>query len=203
MMFPFRSRTSKKLANRLVSGFLFYFALFFAVVILRYFLLPEGFLLSKNRLVDVEFSGDFWPHFMRLSGYNLAGAALIFLFNCFVDHSGDKNRVPVGYFMLGALFALSTVTLGTWSFTVRSAPPDLEGRLLRQFDLARRSGFREMSGLLPVTCASCDVSARRRARQADTSVRLLAKGEIAALCIGILLMLCGAWIETRAIFYGM
>ncbi len=73
--------------------------------------------------------------------------------------------------MIGVLFVQNAITLGTWSFTIDSVAPDLAGRLLRQFDLAHRSGFWEMSGLLLIACASCDFAFKRKKRkQKDNAI---------------------------------
>ncbi len=192
--------TNKKLRIRLISGFTFFYLLFFSVVIISYFLLPEGFLRSKSSAVDLELSNGFWLHVMQILGYNLISVMLILIFNCFIYQLYNWGWIPTGYFMLGILFIMNGATLGTWSFMVVSAAPGLLGRLLRQFDILHRSGFWEMSGQLLITCASCNIAYKRKEQNVRFSLSLFAKNEKMVVLIGFMLMLCGAIIETNSIF---
>jgi len=183
-----------------MAGFVFFYALFFVVVTISYYTLPEGFLRSKNTILDFALSVAFWPRLAQLLGYNLISALAILFFNYLTYQSTRLGHIPSGYFMIGIVFVLNAITLGTWSFTVTSVAPNLAQRLLRQFDLPRRSGFWEMSGLLLITCASCELAYKRKNRQqSDRPSALLCKSEKATVLTGFGLMACGAIVETWSI----
>jgi len=194
------SLTSKKLSTRLFVGFTLFYVIFFVIVIISYLTLPDGFLRSKNDILDFELATTFCPHLLQLLGYNLISAILILFFNCLSYQSTRLGHIPSGYFMIGIVFILNAITLGTWSFTIGSAAPNLIGRLLRQFDLVHRSGFWEMSGLLLITCSSCELAYRRKNKQQKVHLlTLLSANEKVMVLIGFGLMLCGAIIESWSI----
>lgn len=136
----------KNLLIRITVAFLLFFCCFFVVAVISYYLLPTGFLRSKNAILDWQTPNNIWRAAIEIFMFNLISVVIIVLGNLFASLNKNKVFFPNGYIFLAAQFLLNTITLGTWSFTTVDNSPELHLRILRTFDILHRLGLWEMSG---------------------------------------------------------
>lgn len=196
--------SSNSLKQRILYLFLLFLILFFGVTIISYFLLPEGFLKSKNPLQNWETSSNTFILTLQIFFYNMLSVAVIVFGSVF----GQKKESQTNYFSIGylALFTqicINAVVLGTWSFSIAGEAIPLSDRLLRTFDITRRAGLWEMMGQLLIACAVAHIATiltngKKTITRKIRDIRLT-KAETIVLLTGFALMLVGAIIESIAI----
>lgn len=196
--------TQEKVFKRVLSSFIIFYLLFFTVVVLSYLLLPEGFLKSKNRILDFETSKNVWFQAFQIFAYNCISVILLIVGNFFATSKYDSIFLPYGYLGLMVQFILNGITLGTWSFTaVTQSAPALSVRLLRTFDIFHRAGIWEMTGQILIVSALANIAIiRSNGKETTTRKRkewYPSKTEIAVAFFGLILMIVGAIIESFAI----
>jgi len=126
---------SERIFVRVITAIVVFFTFFYALTILSYYLLPTGFLLGKNSVIDWETSKNLFTSTLQILSYNLVSVSIIVLGNLVAFSNRNNGFIPCGYLGLGAQFAVNAMTLGTWSFTeVSIVAPDLLHRLLRTVD---------------------------------------------------------------------
>lgn len=195
---------SDKVSTRILSLSLLWALLYFPLILLSYFFLPEGFLLGKNQLTDFETSQSLLLCALQIFGYNLLSVGAILLCSLFARKKPGKTSCrSLGTTAFLLLAGLNAVTLGTWSFTARPEPVPLLGQLLGSFDLLHRAGLWEMAGQLLIAAAAAPrylvllegkgVTTRKRR---DNPWR---KEELWALVGGLGLLFLGALVESRAL----
>lgn len=196
--------THEKVYKRVISSFVIFYVLFFTVVILSYLILPEGFLKSKNSIMDFETSKNVWLQALQIFSYNCISVVVLIIGNTFASIKYKDTYLPFGYYGLMVQFILNGITLGTWSFTVvKQSAPALSERLLRTFDLLHRAGFWEMTGQIIIVSALANIALIRTNGKEVTKRKLKEafpmKKEICIALFGLLLMIVGAIIESYAI----
>ena len=195
---------NEKLYIRFISLFILFFIFFNGVTIISYFLLPEGFLLEKNSILDWDTSGSTILSTIQIFLFNIISVIFIVISNYFAFPSKDKAFMPLGYWRLIILFTLNGITLGTWSFTaINTTSPDLLSRLVKTFDILHKAGLWEITGQLLIAGATARIAIIKKDGK-DIYIRFLKesslnKTEILCIIIGLCLMLAGAFIESNAI----
>jgi len=116
---------------------------------------------------------------------------------------GEVNYFSNGYLAFFTLICINGVVLGTWSFSMKSEPVSLPGRILRTFDFAHRAGLWEMMGQLLIACSAAHIATvltngKRPMTRKIGDIRL-SRPERIAFIIEIILMLIGAMVESIAI----
>ena len=82
---------SDKVSQRILWLTIVFFIAFFGITILSYYLLPEGFLLRKNRISDFKTSENFFLCTAQIFLYNMLSAAFIFVGSMFAKRNeGEK-----------------------------------------------------------------------------------------------------------------
>lgn len=196
--------TQEKVYKRVLSSFVVFYFIFFIVVVLSYYLLPEGFLKSKNSIADFETSKNVWFQALQIFAYNCISVILLIVGNFFSTSKYDGIYLPYGYLGLMVQFILNGITLGTWSFTaVTQSAPALSVRLLRTFDIFHRAGIWEMTGQIIIVSSLANI-AIIRINGKETTCRKRkewypTKMEIDIAFFGLILMIVGAIIESIAI----
>lgn len=194
---------NKKLSVRVATAIVLYFILFFVLTILSHYLLPTEYLMSKNSVIDWETSNNLFTSTLQIFTYNLISVFVILFANLFAFSNKNNGFIPYGYLCLGVQFALNSITLGTWSFTVASIAPDLLDRLLRIFDIFHRSGLWEMLGQLLIMCATARIAIVKTNGKETVSKSIkeirLRKTEIFLVAFGLCLMFVGAFVESYSI----
>lgn len=196
--------SGESLGDRLLFASLLFFALFFGVMLASHFLLPEGVLKDKNPLQRWEESGDAAMLTLQIFLYNMLSVLFILLGSLFGGKKEqERHYFSVGYVAFFTQIALNGAVLGTWSFSMGEPAVPLIDRVLRTFDLARRAGLWEMTGQMLIACASARVALVRTSGKTTVTRNLrevrLTRAERTALATGLLLMLAGAFVESRAI----
>lgn len=194
----------EKLSRRILTSFIVFHLLFLITVILSYLVLPEGFLKSKNSVLDFKTSSNLWLQALQILGYNCFSMLLLIFANFFATSKFNNVYLPYGYLGLSVQFILNGITLGTWSFTaVSESAPVLFARILRTYDIFHRAGIWEMTGQLFIVTALANIAivkvknkevTRKRFRDVKPSTK-----EIGIAFLGLVFMILGAIIESSAI----
>ena len=197
---------SDKVSQRILWLTIAFFIAFFGITILSYYLLPEGFLLRKNRISDFKTSENFFLCTAQIFLYNILSVAFIFVGSMFVKRNeGEKAYRSYGRIGFFVFILLNAVTLGTWSFTGNTNSVPLAARLLRTFDIVHNAGLLEMYGQLLITSALATkylvMTEGRKTSTRSIQEIPFSKSEILTLICGFLLMFAGALVESRAIVY--
>ena len=197
---------SDKVSQRILWLTIVFFIAFFGITILSYYLLPEGFLLRKNRISDFKTSENFFLCTAQIFLYNMLSVAFIFVGSMFAKRNeGEKAYRSYGRIGFFVFILLNAVTLGTWSFTGNTNSVPLAARLLRTFDIVHNAGLLEMYGQLLITSALATkylvMTEGRKTSTRSIQEIPFSKSEILTLICGFLLMFAGALVESRAIVY--
>lgn len=196
--------TSENVLVRILTTYLCFLFVFILVVIVSYYLLPEGLLRNKNPLHSWDTSPDMLVSALQIFFFNLLSVIALVIANLFAFRNNKSNYyIPLGYTCFFVMICINAVILGTWSFSVVTDPVPLADRLRRTFDLCHRAGLWEMSGQLFILCATAKISiiltnGKERNSKHIKSLKL-SIAEIACIAVGILLMLTGAFIESYSI----
>lgn len=196
--------SSCQLWERVFITVILFLILFFGVMILSYYLLPEELLKNKNPLQNWETSDNTLILTLQIFFYNMLSVAVIIMASLFgKKKEWEANYLSVGYITFFALIFINAIVVGTWSFSVESEAVPLPGRILRTFDLVHRAGLWEMTGQALITCAVAQIatvltSGRETFTRKIKDIRLT-KSEKYLFVFGILLMLIGAIVESFAI----
>ncbi|NLD87434.1 MAG: hypothetical protein GX633_04165, partial [Clostridiales bacterium] len=96
--------SSNSLRKRIIWTVVLFFTVFFGIMILSYFLLPEGLLKNKNPLQSWETSDSILILTLQVFIYNLLSVLIISLASLF----GNKKANEDNYFSVGyiAFFTL-------------------------------------------------------------------------------------------------
>lgn len=197
---------SDKVSQRILWLTIVFFIAFFGITILSYYLLPEGFLLRKNRISDFKTSENFFLCTAQIFLYNMLSVAFIFVGSMFAKRNeGEKAYRSYGRIGFFVFILLNAITLGTWSFTGNTNSVPLAARLLRTFDIVHNAGLLEMYGQLLITSALATkylvMTEGRKTSTRSIQEIPFSKSEILTLICGFLLMFAGALVESRAIVY--
>lgn len=196
--------SDKRVYIRIMVSLITFLLLFFSVVIVSYFFLPDGILKGKNPLSDFSTSSRLIESTLQIFFYNSISVIVLCFASLFAFSNRNESFLSYGYLGLGTQFLINGIILGTWSFSVTNqAVPVLTMRILRTFDIFHRSGLWEMVGQLLVVCALARISfIRSNGKIIETSplkeIRLT-KVEGITIVVGLLLMFLGAFIESYAI----
>lgn len=195
---------SDKVSRRILWLTIAFVIAFFGISVLSYYFLPEGFLLRKNGISDFETSENLFLCTAQIFLYNMLSVAFIFFGSAFARKKEGENTYrtygQVGFFVF---ILLNAVTLGTWSFTANTTSVPLMDRILRTFDIVHNAGLLEMYGQLLITSALATkyllMTEGRKTTTRKIREMQFSKAELFALIGGFLLMLAGAYVESRAI----
>lgn len=205
MMRFFRENlSSNSLKQRVLFSMLLYLALFFGVVVISYFFLPEGLLKSKNPLQNWETSNNTFTLTLQIFFYNMLSVLVIVLGSLFGQKKeSEANYLSIGYLALFTQFCINGIVLGTWSFSMAGEAIPLLERIVRTFDLTHRAGLWEMLGQLLITCAVAHIATVLTNDKNTVTRKIrdihLTTAEKIVLMTGLGLMLVGAIIESIAI----
>lgn len=196
--------SSDRVGVRIIAALILFFILFFGVMTISYYFLPEGLLKNKNPLQNWEASVNTFVLTLQIFFYNQLSVLLILLGSLFAKKKdGEKNYLSVGYTAFFLFISINAIVLGTWSFSVTSEAVPLLGRFTRTFDLAHRAGLWEMLGQLLITCSAAQIATVQTSGKTTVTRKLkdihLSAGEKVAFLGGLALMLVGAVVESVAI----
>lgn len=199
-----RYLTSESVTERIVAAYICLLVIFFTVVIISYFILPQGLLLRKHPLQNWDTAPSMMVSTLQIFFFNLISVFVIICSNLI---STRKNKaycfMPLGHLAFFWMITINGIVLGTWSFSVITDPVPLLHRITRTFDLFHKAGLWEMSGQLFILCATAGISlfmidGREIVTKSWRTIRL-SRQEIIVLGIGLLLMILGALVESYAI----
>ena len=195
---------SDKVSQRILWLTIVFFIAFFGITILSYYLLPEGFLLRKNRISDFKTSENFFLCTAQIFLYNILSVAFIFVGSMFAKRNeGEKAYRSYGRIGFFVFILLNAVTLGTWSFTGNTNSVPLAARIRRPFAMVQNGGLRERDGQPLITRALATkylvMTEGRKTSTRSIQEIPFSKSEILTLIAGFFLMLAGALVESRAI----
>ncbi|MGG6313564.1 hypothetical protein [Paenibacillus macerans] len=201
----FRKKLSgDRLRERIFFSVILWAALFFGVMILSCFLLPEGVLKNRNPLQNWETSDNTFILVLQIFFYNQLSVLVIIAASLFAKKKARETYyLSLGYLTFFTLMVINGVVVGTWSFSVESEPVPLFRRVTRTFDLVHRAGLWEMMGQLLITCSVARIaiiltSGKDTVTRKFSAIRL-GKPEKMAFASGFVLMLIGAIVESFAI----
>lgn len=196
--------SSNSLWERLAFTILLFCIVFFGVMTISYFLLPEGLLKNKNPLQNWEPSDNTAILTLQIFFYNMLSVLMIAFVSLFgKKKESEANYLSVGYLVFFAQICINGIVAGTWSFSLGGEAIPFIYRITRTFDLAHRAGLWEMTGQLLITCSLAHISTVLTSGK-DTITRKirhihLKKDEAFVSIIGFVLILVGAVIESIAI----
>lgn len=196
--------SSDDLRERILFTVILFLICFFGIVTISYFLLPEGLLQNKNPLQNWNTSTNTYVAVLQIFFYNLISVLFIFLGSLMGQKKeADANYFSFGYTTFFLLISVNAIYLGSWSFSVASAPLPLIGRFAQVFDVLHRGGLWEMTGQLLITCAAAHTpivltSGKNTVTRKFRDIRLT-RSEILVILAGIILILTGAVVEAIAI----
>jgi hypothetical protein len=196
--------SSISLKERLFSTILLFFIIFFSVVTISHFLLPEGILKNKNPFSDWETSGNTIILTLQIFFYNMLSVIAIALGSLFGrKKESEVHYLSIGYLAFFTLICINGVVLGTWSFSMTGESVPFLDRITGTFDLGNRAGLWEMMGQLFITCSLAHISMIMTNGKDTINRKIkdihLKKSEKFVLIIGFALMLVGAIVESVAI----
>lgn len=194
----------ESLRDRVFFAFVLFLILFFGMMVLSHFLLPEGVLRNSNPLQQWEESGDVIVLTFQIFSYNMLSVLFILLGSLFGGKKEAEERYfSVGYVAFFTQIALNGIVLGTWSFSMAGPAVPLIERVTGTFDLAHRAGLWEMMGQMLIACAAARIAIVRTSGKATVTRSLreirLTRFEGLTFAAGLVLMLAGAFVESRAI----
>jgi len=145
---------SEKTHLRVPSAVCLYLVCFYAVMVVSYYLLPDGLLISRNNLIQWTASSSVLVEGALLLGMNASIAAVIILFNQW-GLPRKKAWIALGYLALFSQLTMAAITYGTYSFTMaKYYVSGLGERILRTFDIVHRAGLVEIIGMIIMVAAT-------------------------------------------------
>lgn len=181
------------------------FNFIFSLTIISYFLLPEGFLLNKNKMTDLKSSTDVSIMSLKIFFWNLMHTVIILIGGIFgKKKSEEENYYSIGYWTFFVGVILAAITLGTGSFTASDIMSmSLSERILGMFNITKSAGLIEFFGLILIVSATAhkylvmtDENETKTRKFKDLNWK---KEELITLIIGFLLILIAAFIEGNTI----
>lgn len=199
-----RNMTSDNVTVRIVTTYICFLIIFFAVTVLSYYLLPQGILLNKHPVSKWYISSDWVISALQIFSYNLLSVMVIIFGNMFsARRNKTKCFMPLGYLAFFVMIIINAIVLGTWSFSVVSQAISLIDRIIRTFDVVHRAGLWEMSGQLFILCATAKISLiitdGKETSKKNWKTIKFSRQELMVFGIGLMFMLVGAIIESNAI----
>ena len=199
-----RKLTSNNLLHRILIAYICLLIVFITVTIASNYLLPQGFLRSKNPLQTWDSSSNLIISTLQFFSYNLISVLIILVANLFSKRKNEADYyISLGYTAFFVMILINAVTLGTWSFSVVTTEVTLIERIIGTFDIFHRGGLWEMSGQLFILCATAKISlvlidGKETITRNWKSIKI-SKQEAITIGVGLILMLIGAYIESYAI----
>ena len=130
--------SSNNLKDRVIWSVILFLILFFGIVVISYFIFPEGLLKNKNILQSWKSSDNVLILTLQIFFYNLISVLIIFLASLFSKkNKGNQNYLSIGYTVFFTLISINAIVLGTWSFSVESIAAPLFERIINIFDVER------------------------------------------------------------------
>ena len=196
--------TSDKLFERIITLTIIFLLVFFGVTILSYYLLPEGFLLSKNNGTNFNTSTNIIICTLQIFAWNMISVVAIFIGSLFSKKNNDQQQyLSLSYFVFIVLILFSAITLGTWSFSFKTESVPLLERIISMFNITERAGLVELYGMLLITCSLANKSLVMSIKNKTITKKMKDikwnKKEIICAVCGMLLMLIAAFIESKSI----
>ena len=196
--------TSDKLFERIITLTIIFLLVFFGVTILSYYLLPEGFLLSKNNGTNFNTSTNIIICTLQIFAWNMISVVAIFIGSLFSKKNNDQQQyLSLSYLVFIVLILLSAITLGTWSFSFKTESVPLLERIISMFNITERAGLVELYGMLLITCSLANKSLVMSIKNKTITKKMKDikwnKKEIICAVCGMLLMLIAAFIESKSI----
>lgn len=196
--------SSSDIKVRIKFSLLLFFALFIGVVIISYFLLPEGLLKGKIPAGSINLPNSILNSGLKIFFYNMISVVAIVIASLFnKKKESEANYISIGYNVFFVLIILNATILGTWSFGIQMAAPYLFERIIGIFDIFHKASLWEMIGQLFITTAIAHIGlvltdGNNTITRSYKDIRL-SKIEMFLILIGILLMFIGAFIESISI----
>jgi uncharacterized membrane protein SpoIIM required for sporulation len=199
--------TDESVWKRAAWMYVSFFLLFEPVILLSYYLLPEGVLRGKHPIISaLKFSPNLWVSTLQIFGYNLIPTFLIIGASLLAQQSRQsKDRfVPIGYTAFWGLTVMFGVIVGTWSFDIVTAAPPLLNRIVRLFDVVHHSGFLEFSAYLLAAVTAYRITLWYSDRKSIIRTRKwreirLTGPEKILFGLSLVLLLCAALVESYGI----
>ena len=196
--------TSDKLFERIITLTIIFLLVFFGVTILSYYFLPEGFLLNKNNGTNFNTSTNIIICTLQIFAWNMISVVAIFIGSLFSKKNNDQQQyLSLSYFVFIVLILFSAITLGTWSFSLKTESVPLLERIISMFNITERAGLVELYGMLLITCSLANKSLVMSIKNKTITKKMKDikwnKKEIICAVCGMLLMLIAAFIESKSI----
>ena len=195
---------SDKISERILWLTGLWFLLFFGSVVLSFFLLPKGFLKDYTESRDFETSANLLISTVQIFFFNQIAVIAILIGSVFAKKRKEKERyLTLGYYCFFLMIMFNCVVLGTGSFSVNDVGVTLADRIIGMFQITEHAGLIEMFGELLITCAMADkylvmTQGKNTTTRSIKEIRW-EKQDVICIVLGVLLMLLGAFIESRAI----
>lgn len=151
--------TDYDVLKRIGSMYVIYFLLLYSVILLSYFILPDGMLKGMNPLVKaLNLSPDLLTAAMQIFLYNMIFIIIILICGLLAEELPicRGSYLPLSYSVLLIQVIIYGIIIGTWSFEmVSGTKPGLYGILTRPFTGA---GLLEFSAYILMACVSFSIT---------------------------------------------
>lgn len=196
--------TSTKLLDRIMCLTILSLIAFFAITIISYICLPEGFLLNKNNVTDFITSSNLIISTIQIFLWNMISVSAIIISSFFANKRKEEQEyISLSYLVYFIGMFLAAITLGTWSFTNNINSVPIFERIIGMFNIFENAGLVEIYGQLLITCALANkyivmIFKNKTAIKNIKDVKWT-KSEVICIIVGLLFMLIGALIESNSI----
>jgi hypothetical protein len=198
--------TDENIWKRISWMYASFFILLLSVMILSYFLLPDGFMRGKHPFTGFQLSSGLWVSTLQIFAYNLIFTLLTISANLFARKSRvcPENFKPLGYLAFWGVTMTTAIYMGTWSQEIVTSAPSLPHRFLRFLDIIHQGGLWELSGYLLAATASFRFTHMYTNGKNDVARRnwrdvFLTTPEKVLFTFAFILLLRGAYIESNGI----
>lgn len=145
--------------KRIGSMYVIYFLLLYSVILLSYFILPDGMLKGWNPFVNaLNLSPDLLTAAVQIFLYNIVILIIILLCGLLAEEPPicKGYYLPLSYFVLLIQIITYGIIIGTWSFEMASSTkPGLYSILTRPF---KGAGLLEFSAYILMSCVSFSIT---------------------------------------------
>ena len=198
--------TSEKIEPRFFYIILLYMGIFIVSTVVGHLFLPEGFLANSPTNIGgrIDFSTDLVTSTLQVFLYNCISLILIVFAGLFAQRKTEADSYfPVSISCLCVLATITGLTLGTNSFGVVIENTSLVQKLIDMLNIFKYSALWEIAGQMLIVASLATKSIVLTTGKTTIVKKInqlgFTKSDIVYVGIGLLLMLIGAFIESRAI----
>ena len=197
---------SENIWCRFLSIIVLYLVIFIVCAVVGDLLLPEGFLRNAptNAGGKIDLSTNLFFSSLQIFLYNCISLVVIVCASIFAQRKTEKDVfIPLTIVCLSVLAAITGLTLGTNSFGIVVENAPILQKLMDLFNIRKYAALWEIVGQTLI--AACLVNKSFVLTTGKTTIVkkinqiIFTKQDIALICLGLFIMILGAFVESNAI----